>query len=501
VHRPDQDTFCRQAKPGRVIPVCREVVADLLTPLTAFLRLDKNPAQAAYLLESVEGGEKWGRYSFIGVAPRRRIRHRGKTLAIDVGEGWSEAVVANPLHDICQLVRASEPLLNEGMPRFWGGLVGYLGYDTVRCIENLPDQAERDSQLWDSYLIEAGIIVILDALRQRALIVCPTHIDEGTDTAQAWRLATAQIDAAAERLQTPEPATSALHVYDSDVDPADNAQLKANMDKDAFTSAVARAKDYIQAGDIIQVVLSRRFELEAESVCPFDLYRALRLTNPSPYLFFLRYPEYALVGASPEVLVRREGSNVEVRPIAGTRRRGKTEEDDLAIEAELRADPKEVAEHVMLLDLGRNDVGRISEVGSVRVPDNMVVERYAYVMHLVSSVHGTLRSDVDVEGVIRATFPAGTLSGAPKVRAMEIIEELEPHGRGVYGGAAGYLGYDGNLDLAIAIRSVLAMNDTLHVQVGAGIVYDSTPEREYEETREKARGVLRAIRLVQEEQP
>jgi len=495
VYCPDKQSFAAKAHPGCVIPVHREIVADLLTPLSAFLRLDLDPDQAAYLLESVEGGEKWGRYSFIGVQPRRIIRSQGNVLDVSHGGDWTSQTVDNALSSICAMATQSTPIIDEELPRFWGGLVGYLGYDMVRSIESLPNHAKRDPSIWDSYLMEASVVVILDSLRQRARIVCPVHVGDDPNIDALWDETTTTLDTMAARLTTPvsAPAAPALSAEAPLTEPS------ANMQSEEFCNAVERAREYIQSGDIIQVVLSRRFEIPSQGIDPFSIYRALRLTNPSPYLFFIRYPEYAVVGASPELLVRREDETVEVRPIAGTRRRGGSPQEDRAIEEELRTDPKEIAEHVMLLDLGRNDVGRISQMGTVKVPERMVVERYSHVMHLVSSVRGTLLPNTDMEHVIRATFPAGTLSGAPKVRAMEIIEELEPHGRGVYGGAAGYLGYDGNLDLAIAIRSLIALPELLHVQVGAGIVYDSVPTRELEETREKAMAVLRAIQLAQGE--
>ena len=494
MHLPDKQTFVEAARPGRVVPVRREIVADLLTPLTAFMRLDTDPDRAAYLLESVEGGEKWGRYSFIGVAPRRMVRARGdQTQVWQRGKWGAPQTSADPLKTLCDEAGRWSPHGAEDLPRFWGGLVGYLGYDMVRWIETLPDHGERDLDVYDGYLVEAGIIVALDSLRQRATIVCPVPIEDHTDPGAAWEQARAAIDAVVVRLRTvaPDP-TPSIELEPLPEDPP------SNLDEPEFVEIVRRAKEYISAGDIIQVVLSRRFTIDAGQTDPFSIYRALRLTNPSPYMFYLRYPEYSVVGASPEILVRRQDDEVAVRPIAGTRRRGATPEEDRAIEEELKTDPKEVAEHVMLLDLGRNDVGRIANTGTVKVTDQMITERYSHVMHLVSNVTGQVPDETTPEDVIRATFPAGTLSGAPKVRAMEIIEELEPHGRGVYGGAAGYIGYDGNLDLAIAIRSVLAMPDQLYVQAGAGIVHDSIPEREFEETREKARGVLRAIRLARE---
>jgi anthranilate synthase component 1 len=492
MHTPSKKGFLALAKPGHIIAVTREVVADLVTPLTAFLRLDRDPSSAAFLLESVEGGEKWGRFSFIGIQPKRLYRSKGQHFESHQNGQWQSSHCDNPLGRICELVTAYHAPQTD-LPRFWGGLVGYLGYDMVRCIETLPNQAERDLPVWSSYLMEASIVVALDSLRQRATVICPVSLEEGLDPALAYEQATQQIDRVVNDLKVPVNPPRPLP--DS---AAFNDEPDSNFTREEFCRAVSRAREYIAAGDVIQVVLSQRFAIEARSISPFDLYRALRLSNPSPYMFYLRFPEYAVVGASPEILVRRENESVEVRPIAGTRRRGRTEEEDRAIEAELRSCPKEVAEHIMLLDLGRNDVGRIAQIGTVQVTEQMVVERYSHVMHLVSGVTGRLAPETSMEDIIKATFPAGTLSGAPKVRAMEIIEELEPHGRGVYGGAAGYLGYDGNLDLAIAIRSVLALDDMFYVQAGAGVVYDSSPEREFEETREKARGVLRAIKMARE---
>ncbi len=493
MHHPERYTFQTIATPGKVIPVWREVITDLITPLEAFLRLDRDPSEAAYLLESVEGGEKWGRYSFIGLSPRRLMRTKGTTVEESTGGPFESRLVSNPLTEICEEARRSKPDAAENMPRFWGGLVGYLGYDMVRFIETLPNDAQADLPIWDSYLMEAGIVVILDSLRQRATVVCPVHILDDTDVDAAWTQARAAIDATVSRLRMPaSPPVPSIELDPLPDDPP------STLEKEEFCAAVDKAQQYIRAGDIIQVVLSRRFEIPTSRTSPFAIYRALRLTNPSPYMFFLRFPEYAVVGASPEILVRREDTTVEVRPIAGTRRRGSSAEEDRRIADELLHDPKEVAEHVMLLDLGRNDLGRIATTGSVTIAEQMIIERYSHVMHIVSSVLGHVDASITAEEVIRATFPAGTLSGAPKVRAMEIIEELEPTQRGLYGGAVGYLGYDQNLDLAIAIRSVLAMPDRLYVQAGAGIVYDSKPEREFEETREKARGVLRAIRMARE---
>ncbi len=489
---PDLATFCQHAAPGRVVPVAREVVADLLTPLEAFRRLDPGPAEAAFLLESVQGGERWGRWSFIGLQPRRLYRTLGQRAETVDARGVHVEEVPDALHWLLERAAEVEVVLTAGLPtRFVGGLVGTLGYDLVRFIERLPARATAELPVYDGYLIEPSVVVALDALRQRATLIAPVRIAPGDDLATVYAAAVASLDAAATALARPAP----------EVPPAPRRPIAPPVgvpEPLAFLDAVSRAKEFVAAGDVIQVVLSRRFAIDAGGVAPFELYRALRLVNPSPYLFYLRFPEYTVVGASPELLVRREDDAVTVRPIAGTRRRGTTPEDDAAIEAELRADPKEVAEHVMLVDLGRNDVGRLALPGSVVVVDRFVVERYSHVMHLVSGVQGTVPPGTSPEAVFRATFPAGTLSGAPKVRAMELIEALEPTRRGVYGGAAGYIGYgrQANLDLAIAIRSVVAIDDNFYLQVGAGVVFDSVPERELEETNEKARGVLAALELA-----
>ncbi len=490
---------------GVVVPVVCEMIADLLTPLTAYRRLDRDPSDPPFLLESVEGGERWARWSFIGLATRRRLVVTGNRLTIATRSQTSVIESADPLAALGDEAAAFVPVATEGLPRFWGGLVGVLGYDVVRFVERLPRLAIRDLPLPDAVLVEPGVVVALDGLRQRANLICPIPVERGAhseaELAAAWEQAQAALSAVRARLRGVEPESVAAIV----LEPLPTEPVES-LDRAEFCRAVLRAKEYIAAGDVIQVVLSRRLELPRPfGVEALELYRALRLMNPSPYMFCFRFPAgpgvtsaFEVVGASPEVLVRREADTVTVRPIAGTRRRGPTPEEDAAIEAELRADPKELAEHVMLVDLGRNDVGRLAVPGTVRVTDRFIVERYSHVMHLVSQVEGTVPKDTRADAVIRATFPAGTLSGAPKVRALEIIEELEPTGRGVYGGAVGYLGYDGTLDLAIAIRSIVGLPASLLVQTGAGVVYDSEPEREFEETREKARGVLAAIRLARQ---
>ena len=425
----------------------------------------------------MEGTEKWARYSFVGVAPRRTLVAAGAA----VGPALSELEAA---------LAAARPARVPELPRFWGGWVGLFGYDAVRCFEALPASAAPGPGAPDLHVVETDTLLVFDRLRQSVLVVAVAAPgEEGeADVDGAWRAAVARVDALAARLAGPRPelADAARR--------AGEGGFSSNVKPARFREMVERAQEYILAGDVIQVVLSQRLEAPRDGIDPLQLYRALRRVNPSPYLFLLRLGgDTALLGASPETLVRVEDGTVEVRPIAGTRPRGGDAAEDDRLEAELRSDPKELAEHLMLLDLGRNDVGRVSAPGTVEVVESFSVERYSHVMHLVSTVRGRLAAEVGPLDVVRATFPAGTLSGAPKVRAMELIEELEGVRRGPYGGAVGYLAWDGNLDLCIAIRCLLALPDTLVVQAGAGVVYDSVPEAERLETLHKAAALLTAV--------
>ncbi len=471
------------------IPLMREVLADLDTPLSSYLKLADGPY--SYLLESVQGGEKWGRYSIIGLPARTvllvsghevRILHDGKTVETAVAEeplAWIEAYQ--------QHFRVPEI---PGLPRFTGGLVGYFGYDTVRYIEKRLAQGAKPDTLGtpDILLMLSDEVVVFDNLAGKLYIVC--HVDP--TEAEARERGEARLDALVERLRQPIPAgycgvDTGRQVHESD--------FVSGFTREAFEAAVERIKQYIVEGDAMQVVLSQRLSIPYEAA-PVDLYRALRCMNPSPYLYYLNLDDFHIVGSSPEILVRLEDGEVTVRPIAGTRRRGRTEEDDRALEQELLADPKELAEHLMLIDLGRNDIGRVAEIGSVRVTEQMVIERYSHVMHIASNVVGKLKPGMSAIDVLRATFPAGTLSGAPKIRAMEIIDELEPVKRGVYGGAVGYLGWSGNMDTAIAIRTAVIKDSRLHIQAGAGVVADSQPALEWEETLNKGRAIFRAVALA-----
>ncbi|NOY14387.1 MAG: anthranilate synthase component I [Deltaproteobacteria bacterium] len=485
---PSENDFCRLAGQGNLVPVYREILADMETPVSAFRKIDDG--QTSFLLESIEGGETWARYSFLGSGPARVFRSRDNYYEVLAdGEIVESGDCADPLNRLRELMAEFQPVELDGLPRFFGGAVGYLGYDMVRFVEQLPDSNPRQVDSWDSCFMFTERLLIFDNMRQKVKVVCNVHLSADADPVAAYRGAQQQIEQMIDQLRQPLQPTDLPRGGDG------QQELLPNFEKTAFKAAVERCKEYIRAGDIFQVVLSQRFsgELQAD---PFDIYRALRTINPSPYMFFLRFGESLVVGASPEVLVRKEGDQVDVRPIAGTRPRGKDAAEDLALEKDLLADPKELAEHIMLVDLGRNDVGRVARSGTVEVSELMVIERYSHVMHIVSNVRGQLRPGLDAFDVFRAAFPAGTLSGSPKIRAMEIIDELEPSRREVYGGAVGYFSFSGNMDLAIAIRTLQIEKDRLYLQAGAGIVADSDPEMEYQETLNKARGVKRAIEMA-----
>jgi anthranilate synthase component 1 len=462
---------------GNLLPVFTEVTADLETPVSAYLKVARG--QHSFLLESVEGGERLGRYSFIGTEPYR-------VLTSPAGG------VTDPLRDIeAELGRFSVVPL-PGLPRFYGGAVGFLAYEAARHFERLPSPADDPQALPEAVFMFTDTLLVFDHLQHKIQVVSHARLDGDIDS--AYRQATWRIDELAERLAKP------LAAPDRDEAPEGangGREMSSNVGRDQFMRSVERAREYIIAGDAIQVVLSQRLSQPTQA-CPFEVYRALRAINPSPYMYYLRLGDAHIVGSSPEMLVRVEDGTVTTHPIAGTRPRGRDAADDAALEAELRADEKERAEHTMLLDLGRNDIGRVSEPGSVEVGQCMDVERYSHVMHLVSHVSGRLRDGLTCFDALRACFPAGTVSGAPKIRAMEIIAELEPDKRGPYAGAVGYFDLRGNLDTAITIRTIVMKDGVAHVQVGAGIVYDSVPEREYNETLSKARALLRAIEQAEE---
>jgi anthranilate synthase component 1 len=491
---PTFERFRTLAKGHGVVPVWREFLFDADTAVTAYAKLAEPPF--GFLLESVVGGEQWARYSFLGTRPSGAWKLvRGVVSWWSPESGWAEVATDDPLGDLDARLRARAPADVEGLPRLWGGAVGYFAYDVVRQIERLPNPPPDDLDLPDGLFVFTDIVLAIDNLKGRAMALAAVPVEDAASDAELR----ARYDAAAERtgdlvsrLAEADPPPQ-LALVD---EPEHDAAFESSMSRSEYEAGVTRIREYIRAGDAFQVVLSQRlrFDLRAS---PFSLYRALRSLNPSPYLYFLELDGLSLVGSSPEVLVRVEDGKVLVRPIAGTRPRGRTPEEERALADDLRVDQKELAEHRMLVDLGRNDVGRVTEYGSVIVPDLMVVERYSHVMHLVSQVEGTLREGLGAMDVFRACFPAGTVSGAPKVRAMEIIDELETVRRGTYAGAVGYFAYGGrSMDTAITIRTVLVKDGAAYVQAGAGIVADSDPAKEYEETLNKARALLRAAAMV-----
>jgi anthranilate synthase component I len=484
---PPRDIFNALAKKGNLIPVYREIMADMDTPVSAFRKIDDG--RFSYLLESIEGGEKWGRYSFLGSTPSVIIRSKG-TLVETISDGITvQQESSDPLTCIKELLAQFTPVEVDGLPRFFGGAVGYLGYDMVRHFESLTTEKPALLDAYDSYFLITDSIVIFDTMRQKIKVVSNAHITENVSPAAAYERAIEIINDIIGRLRAPLPPHGASN-------PKKPVQFLSNMSRNCFEDSVEKAKEYVRSGDIIQVVLSQRFSGEL-SADPFDIYRVLRTLNPSPYMFFLRLDDTVIAGASPEVMVRKEGDHVELRPIAGTRPRGATPEDDARLADELLADPKECAEHVMLVDLGRNDLGRVCTTGSVRVSELMLIERYSHVMHIVSNVQGQLSADRDAFDLVRATFPAGTLSGAPKIRAMQIIDELEPVRREIYGGAVGYFSFSGNMDLCITIRTLVIKDGQIHLQAGAGIVADSDPATEWQETINKGMAVMRAVEIAE----
>jgi anthranilate synthase component 1 len=489
------DAFAARARQGgAMVPVTREVVLDGDTPVSAFAKLHRGPY--GFLLESLEGGERWARYTFLSTDPREVFRYRGRTCARwTPATGWQETErdIA-PLEHLGRLLRRHPPVDVPGLPRFTGGAVGYLGYDVVRTIESLPNAPPDDRDLPDAIMMVTDTLLVLDNLYNRATVIANVELAPDADDGELRRLyaaAVARIDDWVARLAA--PGSIRPLALDPPREPPPAISPYAD---EAFQRDVRRIKEYIAAGDTFQTVLSRRLEVPAPD--PLLTYRYLRALNPAPYLYYLHCDDVQMIGSSPEILVRVEDGEVTVRPIAGTRPRGATPEDDAALAAELAADPKERAEHLMLVDLGRNDVGRVAEYGSVRLTAFMTIERYSHVMHLVSEVRGRLRPELDAVAALAASFPAGTVSGAPKVRAMQIIDELEPVRRGPYAGAVGYIGWGGRtMDTAIAIRTCIIRGGRAWIQAGAGIVADSDPLSEWRETEAKARAVLLALQLAE----
>lgn len=486
---PSFSEFAQMAAKGNLIPVYREFLADMDTPVSAYLKIRND--SYSYLLESADGGSRWGRYSFIGCRPFIRFLARENDAEI-----WEEDErkrfknMRNPLLALRDLNKRFTPVAVKDLPPFQGGFVGYINYDLIRKWERLPGISPENPEMPESLLIACRSLILFDHFTHTMKVISLAHIKDGMNLKQAYTDACEEVDRITEELQGPIP----------DMPSGGNisiTKLRSNFKKDEFEEAVRSIKEYIVAGDVIQTVLSQKFsgEIHGED---FQIYRQLRSINPSPYMFYLDYGEIKFIGASPEILVRLTDGKIELRPIAGTRPRGTTEEEDAALEKELTADPKERAEHIMLVDLGRNDAGKVAVSGSVHVPILMEVERYSHVMHIVSRVEGILKEDKDCFDLFMSAFPAGTVSGAPKIRAMEIIQELEPGPRGPYAGAVGYFGFNGNMDFCITIRTITIAHNRLSIQAGAGIVADSIPEEEYKETLRKADATFKAIEKVKE---
>jgi len=488
MYEPSFAEFEKLASKGNLIPVYREILADVETPVSVLMKLQQK--KNVYLLESVEGGEKWGRYSFLGTDAGVVFKvHGDKVIIEEKGKSTTCDHKGNPLSLLRDLLNRYRPVPVPGLPRFYGGAVGYLGYEMVRYFEKLPPSPPDDLNLEEAVFVVSDSMMIFDNVRHTIKVVACAYTEETDSLEESYAASCRKIEAMIETV------TAAAAHREKPLAEESEVFFESNMTPEQYKAAIEKAKEYIVAGDIIQVVLSQRFQTDCR-YNPIDLYRALRFVNPSPYLFFLKLDDLTLIGSSPEVMVRKEEDTVELRPIAGTRRRGKTEQEDRALSDELLSDEKERAEHVMLVDLGRNDLGRIAETGSVQVNQYMVVEKYSHVMHLVSNVRAQLAKGKDAFDVLAATFPAGTLTGAPKVRAMEIISELEKVKRGPYGGAVGYFSFSGNMDLCITIRTMVLKNGKIYVQAGAGIVYDSIPESEHQESLNKARGMQQAVRLA-----
>ena len=482
------EEFLKLARQGTAIPVSKSVMADLLTPVAAYLKIERF-SPYSFLLESVEGGEKVARYSFLGYDPHTIVRARSGKVSIETANDIQES--DQPMLTVLRRLSGQYmPVKMPDLPPFSCGAVGYMSYDAVRWFEKIPDKNPDDFDIDESVMMFFSRILAFDHVRHQIHIIVNVLTDGQTENLEAeYQRAIDEIEAMEAHLEDPiEPLPRGEKL--------ERVKVRPNMKQEEFEQSVVKAQEYIAAGDIFQVVLSQRFEAKI-STHPFEIYRALRVVNPSPYMFYLKMKDQFVLGASPEMLVRATGRRLEYRPIAGTRPRGATEVEDILLGEEMRADEKEVAEHIMLVDLGRNDLGRVADYGSVEVTDLMIIERYSHVMHLVSAVKARLRAGKDRFDALAACFPAGTLSGAPKIRAMEIIDDLEPTRRGIYGGAVMYLDYSGNLDSCIAIRTILVKNSKAYIQVGAGIVADSVPASEYIETINKARAMLQAIEMVE----
>jgi anthranilate synthase component 1 len=493
-YHPSFEDFSRMVGSASCIPVYRQLTGDELTPVSAFRRIERTAP--SFLFESVIGGEKVGRYSFLGTEPFLNFEARGSAVTItrpDEPDVVQRFTARDPFVDLEKLIDRYRALPSKGLPRFTGGAVGFAAYDAVRYTENLPHAPPDDRGLPDLSFAFYDRMVLFDHIRKTVLVVVQAHLGPGTRPRAAYEAACRRVDELVDRLAAPGPDRGLCDV-DTDVPVA--RQPRSNFTRAEYEAVVRACQEYIKAGDIFQVVPSQRFAIET-SAHPFDIYRVLRVVNPSPFLFYLPYGSFALIGSSPEILVRVEDGLVTIRPLAGTRRRGADEAEDRALAEELLADPKERAEHIMLVDLGRNDVGRVAEYQTVQLTDVMKVERYSHVMHITSNVTGRLKAGCTAFDALRSGLPAGTVSGAPKVRAMQIIDEFEPQKRGPYGGAVGYIDFTGNMDTCIALRTVVIQGKTAYIQAGGGVVYDSNPGAEYQETVDKARGLLKAIEIAE----
>jgi anthranilate synthase component 1 len=489
--QPTFKEFCRLAKQGNLIPVFQELLMDLETPLSFFKRLERD--RYSFLLESVEGSERWARYSFLGTSPNRVFKARGNQIEIAENGKLKKLVSDTPLNVLEHLLKGCRPVAVPGVPPFFGGALGYVSYDAVAQLHQIPNSKPDPLGMPEIFFVFVQTLVAFDNLKHTIKVIDNVEINETTNLRRAYETAVKRI----------RRVISSLQKKPRGIEPRDlnqskgNRKFRSNLPQEGFEKAVTRAKEYIKAGDVIQVVLCQRLETET-SADPFEIYRALRFINPSPYMFYLELEDLRVIGSSPETMVRLTGDTIELRPIAGTRRRGATPEEEQALEEELLADPKECAEHIMLVDLGRNDVGRVAEIGTVQVNELMAIERYSHVIHIVSNVQGKLAADKSSLDLFVSAFPAGTVSGAPKIRAMQIISELEPQKRGLYAGAIGYFGYNGNLDTCIVIRTILIKGKRVFITAGAGVVADSDPQLEYQETLNKARAMLKAVDLAEQ---
>jgi anthranilate synthase component 1 len=491
-HFPDFATFRKLAAGVELVPVYRRLLADALTPVSAFHKIDAGPT--ACLFESVIGGEKVGRYSFLAANPFLQIEARGNQVTVTSAQGREEFSAADPLAELRLRVEAIRSATLAELPPFTSGAVGYAGYDVVRYSEHLPNAPPNDRQLPDLAFAFYDHMVVFDHVNKTNVVVAMARLDTfGDDHQGAYADAQRRVDELVAQLESPGDGLPPADIHTLG---QPTIKYESNFTRADFERAVEKCVEYIRAGDVFQVVISQRLEVEIRCD-PFEIYRTLRVVNPSPFMFYLRTPSVVLVGSSPEIMVRVVEGRVTVRPLAGTRRRGATDEEDRRLAEELLADPKERAEHVMLVDLGRNDVGRVARYGSIELSDVMTIERYSHVMHITSNVSGQLAEGRDAFDALRACVPAGTVSGAPKVRAMQIIDELEPHRRGPYAGAVGYVDFNGNMDTCIALRTLVVQGNKAYIQAGAGIVADSVPAEEYQETLNKARGLLKAVEITE----